>query len=763
MTLSTLPARIMACTRLSIAALLICGATPTAALAHDGDDHDDPAEEVLMPEIGAPKRDSPPAKAAPVKPPADAKKADAATSPPKKPRRAEAPDNQTRTIVVTGTLDARDRDEAPVRTQVIDRQQLEQRQARNLADAVDYTTGVRVETNCQNCGFTQLRVNGLGGAYTQVLIDGLPSFSALAGVYGLEQLPTELMERVEIVKGGGSSLYGPSAVAGVVNIITRRPRESFARAQVAYEHVGLSAPDLRLSGDAAQVSRDGRHALHLFVSARRREGLDLNDDGFTELTRMRQLAAGATAFAQLVPDGELQLKLTVLREYRRGGDHLDRPPHDAAIAEELHTDRLQAEARWSQRLSPHVRYALGYVMAYTDRRSYYGGGGDDAPTLPDDGVITDELRERFEARRIALGGYGQTRNPMHIADARVIVDYKALGAQQLIAGAQLSVDPVTDRYLAYSREIDATYTVFGAYVQHQWAFASWGESVVGARVDKHSELDAPVLSPRLALLLRPARAVRLRTALATGFRAPQAFDEDLHIETVGGAARLIVNAPDLKPERSMSLAQQASWSHTTASGLRLGAEVNGYWTRLRDAFVLNERDDPDTPEEELLRSNRGETRVLGAELGASISSKRWAARAGWTFEDARSDTPDEDFGRARLFRTPRHYGFLDVVFKRGGLQAQAGVTFTGPMLVPRYDAEADPLEVNTSGWFAVINANVSQAFALDGGALVEPFVGVRNLLDSRQTDLERGATRDAGYIYGPMQPRTVMAGVRLGL
>ena len=133
-------------------------------------------------------------------------------------------DLETPDVVITGTRIERALEDAPVRTQVVQRDQLQQRKARNLAESLDYMAGVRVETNCQNCGFTQLRLNGLAGAYTQVLIDGLPSFSGLAGVYGLEQLPAEMIQRVEVVKGGGSALYGPSAVAGVVNVVTRKPR-----------------------------------------------------------------------------------------------------------------------------------------------------------------------------------------------------------------------------------------------------------------------------------------------------------------------------------------------------------------------------------------------------------------------------------------------------------------------------------------------------------------------------------------------------------
>lgn len=85
---------------------------------------------------------------------------------------------------------------------------------------MNFQSGLRVETNCGNCGTTQLRINGLEGQYSQVLLDSRPIFSSLASVYGLEQLPVAMIERVEVIRGGGSALFGANAIGGVVNIIT---------------------------------------------------------------------------------------------------------------------------------------------------------------------------------------------------------------------------------------------------------------------------------------------------------------------------------------------------------------------------------------------------------------------------------------------------------------------------------------------------------------------------------------------------------------
>jgi outer membrane receptor for ferrienterochelin and colicins len=674
-------------------------------------------------------------------------------------------------MVITGTRTERIADDAPIRTQVIGRELIDRRKARNLAESLSYTAGVRVEANCQNCGFTQLRLNGLDGAYTQVLIDGLPSFSGLAGVYGLEQLPAEMIQRVEVVKGGGSSLYGPSAVAGVVNIITRKPRDNFVSSLASVDMVGLSVPDVRLTADAGTVSSNGRVAAHIFAAHRHRDGLDFSGDGFTELVRIEQLSGGMNLFATPFSDASLRVSFLTLQEHRRGGDNIELPPHEAAIAEEIETARLQGDIRFSHAPSSGFSYHLGYVLAHTNRRSYYGGGGDVDPVPPAEGEPVDEaFVEDYETKQLALGGYGRTRNPLHVADAHADFRFEALGPQIVTVGAQANIDDINDQYLGYDRVIDETYTVLGLYVQQDWLFSRWGESVVGVRLDQHSELDAPIASPRAALVLRPGADWRLRTAFATGFRAPQPFDEDLHIATVGGAARLIENDPNLLPERSRSLAQQVAFKQALPSDVSLELGLNGYLNRLDDAFVLNERDDTGTPEEEVIRENRGTTTVIGTELEAGLEALRWAGRAGWTIERAQNDEPDEDFGQTRLLRTPTHYGYVEGLFRHKGLQIQTGTDFTGPMLVPRLDENADPLDVVQSPWFAVWNANISFAALSLDAMVLEPFLGARNILDSRQgapnvfgpgaTEFSQGSARDSGFVFGPIQPRSVFLGIR---
>lgn len=134
--------------------------------------------------------------------------------------------NTLNSVVVTGTRTNRRRLESPVAVNILDSRIFNITQSNTLADGLCFQPGLRMETDCQTCNYTQLRMNGLGGSYSQVLINSRPVFSSLMSLYGLEQIPANMINRVEIVRGGGSVLYGSSAIAGTVNILTKEPRKS---------------------------------------------------------------------------------------------------------------------------------------------------------------------------------------------------------------------------------------------------------------------------------------------------------------------------------------------------------------------------------------------------------------------------------------------------------------------------------------------------------------------------------------------------------
>ncbi len=675
-------------------------------------------------------------------------------------------------ITVTGTRRERTEDDTPVRTQIVSRDAVERRGATNLAEALDQSTGLRVESNCQNCGFTQLRLNGLEGHHAQILIDGRPVMSSLAGVYVLEQLPQEMIERVEVVKGGGSALYGGNAVAGVVNVVTRRPRRSFGSVNLRGGLIGGDAWEERISATAGLVSPEKTFALHLFGNALRRNEYDANGDGYSEIGRVRQNSFGATSFFAVIPDGELRLELHSLREHRRGGDDIDEPEFQVGIAEGTRTDRIGGSVRWEHLVNEAVSYDVGYSLAYTERQSYYGGGGDvEVPTLPADVADLDQadldaFNSAWEARQAALGAYGRTENPVHTVDG--YVNLAAGTNRQMIftVGTQYTCEKLRDEFPVYSRVIDEQYDDIGLILQHDWLFSDWGESILGVRVDKHSELDDVVASPRASLMLDPLDWLKLRTSLSSGFRAPQVFDEDLHITIVGGEGQIIRNAAGLDPERAYSASQQFESHLEVGKEWDLKVGFNGYYTLITNAHVIEEQDDPATPDEiEFERRNRGETTVLGAEIDLSLQhANEFGVAVGATRERAENDEPDEDFDSRQIFRTPAFYGYAEVfAYPTESLRVSTTANLTGPMDVPHYAGFIPENRLEESDPFLDWGVNVSYRVDLRDSMYVRPYVGVRNILNSYQDDFDVGPDRDAGYVYGPRLPRSILLGVEGGI
>ena len=200
-------------------------------------------------------------------------------------------------VVVSANRSVTKRRLAPTLVNVVDMKMFENTNSPTLSQGLNFQPGVRVETNCQNCGFQQVRINGLDGPYTQILIDSRPIFSALSGVYGLEQIPANMIERVEVMRGGGSALFGSSAIAGTINIITKEPlRNSGQLAHTITSIGGSSSFDNNTSLNASLVTDDHRAGLYVFGQNRHRDAYDHDGDGYSEMPKLKNQTVGFRSF-----------------------------------------------------------------------------------------------------------------------------------------------------------------------------------------------------------------------------------------------------------------------------------------------------------------------------------------------------------------------------------------------------------------------------------------------------------------------------------
>lgn len=638
-------------------------------------------------------------------------------------------------VVVTATRTRKGLDDVAVRTQLIDSQLIQSVSARTLADAVEYTTGVRVESNCQNCNFSQIRMLGLEGPYTQILVDGQPLISSLAQVYGIEQIPARMIDRIEVVKGGGSALYGPGAVGGVVNVIPREPARSGGGIAVGSESMG-GEPTWTGNGSFDWVDGPGTTRLTAYAQIDRIAPFDVDGDGFTEISQRDLDAVGARfnryAFGR---DGRLTIDVNRMSEYRRGGDQLELPPDQALVAEEISSLRNAASVSWLHMPGPRFDYMVTASLSSMDRDSYYG-------TFMDPNA------------------FGTTSNELAVLDGQINT-YPSPG-HLLSFGLQHSRERLDDRQPAYDRRIDADYRNTGAFLQYDWAFAPGFQLLAGLRADRHSTVSRTILSPRLALMASPREDLDIRASLATGFRPPQAFDEDLHLSAAGGEPQLIFLSPDLREERSRNVMLGAEWKPRLGPGQAL-VELNLFHTRLTDLFHNVQADDPDTPWFEFMKINFGGARVEGIEtnLGWGIGEEL-ILQGGLVLQRARFDEAEPDFGSRDFFRTPEVYGNFSATWNNGVVDLFAGVRYTGPMKAPHFAGYISEDRLETTPAFTVVDLFLSKPLELSGRRIVFT-LGLRNLTNAYQRDLDRGPLRDASYVYGPRFPRSVRVGFRFDL
>ncbi len=667
-------------------------------------------------------------------------------------------------FVVTGSRTLQAAEVSAVRVEVANVAGLERLGAHSFADAMEYVPGVQVESNCQSCNTTEIRLLGLGGAYNQIVFDGLPLLSSLAGVYGVEQLPAAFIDRIEVVKGGGGALYGASAVAGVVNII---PRRATANGGALGHRIAMTGGKAARALDfvADHVARDGLSGFSGYGQVARAPEIDLDGDGFTEIARRRLEAGGARARVR-TGWGEWTFDLNHTHEFRRGGDRMDQPYHLARVTEAIDTRRTAAIATLVGARGDAFDFRFVVASAFTRRDSFYGGLGD---------VVIDPADPAFDAAAfesalaIARRQYGATDNPLRVVDAQF--NHRA-GAHVLSWGLQGEWESIDDRNLddsgapAGRPALRDHFSNVALFLQDDWAAGERASLLVGARLDKSNKLDRPVLSPRLAIRHAPHAFLTLRGTVSTGFRAPRIFDEDLHVDTLGGEPVRLVNAPGLKKERAATASVGAVWNPRPLAD-RLAIEATAFGARLDDAFQLSPLRAAADGSLERERYNTGGARVAGMEFNFAWSfSSRLRADLGLVLQRARLTEPvdvfDDGEGNAiatrRLNKTAGQLAVLTIAYENPKtLDWSLGVKHLGSTRVLN----------NRAGTFArvpsflVIDLSVGRHVVVQGREW-EIRIGARNLTDARQRDLETGVYRDSDYVYGPRQPRAWFASAEVG-
>ena len=617
--------------------------------------------------------------------------------------------------------------------------------ATSISDALKFSPGIRMETNCQTCNYTQVRMNGLGGSYSQILINGRPLFSSLMGLYGLEQIPTTIVDRIEVVNGGGSVLYGSNAIAGTINIITKHPEYDFIEVSDKVSLIPNGPAEQTLQVNGGVVSKSKKSGFLFSGMNKVRDGYDRNGDGFTEIPRVNSSLLGVNFFQNVGHAIELHADFWGLHEQRQGGQLWKGDPQLADQSEFRNqiTTIGQFSANWKSRNKKwNIQAYTGYQK--TNRHHYTGLDHAEAWGKTDNVTLQSGIQ------------FGYTQK------------IGTKGKSTLIGGAEHYYDAIRDEIRGYDYYIDQHITQVAGFLQDQF---DWGEKwsfVAGVRTTNHSKVKELIVTPRAALLFKPNGQWQFRLSYGNGFKAPQVFETDMHIAFANGGISQIRVDKNLKSEKSHAYSAQVNWSRRRKRML-YSSELTLFHTQLLHSFVLNEIPSDDPGKTLLLRTNGSNAEVSGlsesvrvrwdkylqVDLNVTYQESRFTEAQQWSLEVA----PLKAF-----LRTPNIYGSSTIsIFPEGPWSGSVSCVYTGSMLVPHFAGapELNQDEILQTNSFWDIGIRAERAIHIHKfEQTIRIGLGVQNLLDSYQSDFDTTKYRDSNFIYGPPKPRTIFVDLK---
>lgn len=649
-------------------------------------------------------------------------------------------------VVVTGTMKETFVSASPIKIDVVTSKFLEQTTTpTNLVEAINLVNGVEEVVGCGVCFTNSISINGLPGPYTAILVDGSPLYGNLASVYGLNSIPASMIDRMEVIKGPNSTLYGSEAVAGVINIITKHPKD-----QPLLDVNVMGTTHGEVFGDIAISNQIGKklHVSNGVTVAYVNIYNDDNDDGFGDFVSIDRVSVFSKWQLERKENRRFSLMAKYYYEDRRNGveEYLENRAYrnirgnDSIYGESIYTHR--AEVFGTYDLPTSEKFWVDYSFSYHNQNSVYGS----------DFYIAQQ----------------------YIGFANFIWNRK-IKSHDLLAG-------LTGRYQWYDDNTVATsdsITGFlkgqitpGLFLQDDWEAIKEKLSVLGGVRLDYYQAHGPIVSPRLSFKYKPGKWTAIRGNFGTGFKVVNLFTED-HAFVSG--QREVVIKDELKPERSFN--GSVNFNHIFTLGNSQGSiDVDGFYTHFTNKII------PDYAQEgQIIYENTG---GFASTWGVSASINHefkfpLRSKVGFTFQRATETEPDE---LGVMQTTPILFasdwtGTFSFVYtlRKWKVDFAYSANITGPMQLPEiYDLDENGDELSTS------RPTRSKPFYLDNLQItkniakinLKVYVGLENIMGYRQPVSPLSGTNDSNYApgfspkfdtsyaYGPIHGREIYAGLR---
>ena len=646
-------------------------------------------------------------------------------------------------VVITSTLKPVKRSESPIPVEVFTAAFLKKNPTANIFEALQTVNGVRPQLNCSVCNTGNIRINGLEGPYSLVLIDGMPIVSGLSTVYGLSGIPSALIDQVEIIKGPASSLYGSEAVGGLINIITKHPEntpllffDSFLTDWNEYNlDVGLKA----LLGDKISVLFGVNYFNY-------NNPIDNNNDNFTDLALQDRISVFQKWSFSRPKNRLFSLAGRYFYEDRWGGEMQWKSKNRGGTevyGESIYTSRFELIGNYQLPLQEKLFFQFSY--SDHDQNSVYGD------------------RYYLAKQRI---GFGQ-----------LLWDFSEPKSDWLIG--------LSARYNYYNDNTTVTNTsdevvVPSLFVQNEISLTKNHKLLLGGRYD-YDNRHGSIFTPRLAFRYKPTDDDIFRVNAGTGFRIVNLFTEE-HAALSGSRDLVIQNK--LKPEQSFNINANYLKNIYTKKGQILSLDWSTWYTYFTNAI----RPDYDTNPNLVIYDNlEGSATSFGLSFSLdAVISPHFKGLIGGTIQDV---SQKENGIRRQQILTEKFSGTWALTYTN--LKNNFTIDYTGNIYGPMRLAVLGPLDPRQKN--APIWSIQNILFTFKKFKNIELYTGLKNILNwtpnkgnpfiiARADDPfddnvsfdnngsaivtannPYGLTFDPTYIYAPNQGRRLFFGLRYNL
>jgi outer membrane receptor for ferrienterochelin and colicins len=642
-------------------------------------------------------------------------------------------------VVITGTMKEVTRMDSPIPVEVITPKLFKKNPTPSLFEAVGMVNGVQPQLNCNVCNTGDIHINGMEGPYTMILIDGMPIVSALSTVYGLSGIPNSIVERIEVVKGPASSLYGSEAMGGIINVITKAPYKApVVSADYFFTGWGEHSLDAAVKINAGKAtSLLGVNYFNYQVKA------DKNHDNFTDLTQQNRISVFNKWDFERKENRQASIAGRYVYEDRWGGE-MDWTPafrgSDSIYGESIYTER--AEVIGLYQLPATERIFTQFSYNWHNQDSYYG-------TTP----------------------YMATQQ---VAFMQAYWDKQLGNSHTLLLGAAFRYTHYDDNTPGTAHENGANNPqetpLPGFFIQDEWTLNDKHKLLGGYRFD-YDKNHGGVHSPRVAYKFSPNEHNTLRASFGTGFRVVNLFTED-HAALTG--SRDVVIAETLRPERSyngnLNYVLKVPTDHFV-----LGLDATGFYSYFTNKIIGDFDSDPNR----IIYNNlNGHAISQGISLNTDLMFNfPLKVMAGISYMDVfqMEENQNGNLQRIQQLHAPKWSGnFVATYSFPGNYSLDFTGNWYGPMRLPILPNDYRP---EYSPWFIIANIQATKKF--DYG--LEIYGGVKNLFDfvpgnplmrpfdpfdehvDDPVNNPNGYMFDTTYNYASLQGRRVFLGIRYNL